>query len=408
MGSKDMRLTNDIALTLTSPAGKSEHFEWDDAMPGFGLRLRGAARRWVVQYRVGIQQRRESLGDPRKVRIEDARKVARARFAAAELGKDPAGDRAQARETAEAAKRTLAVVADMYLDAKEDRLRKRTYNAAKLHLTGHWKPLRSRPLAGITRADIAARLQEIIREHGRRAAAAARRNLSALYSWAMREGIVESNPVIATNNPAEGMLARDRVLTDAELRTIWNTCSAMADTDGGKIVKLLLLTGCRREEIGGLRRDEVDEHAVLTIAGARTKNRHTLTLPLPDAARDILRSVPQREGRVHYFGRRVDTPYSGWGPLKLTIDAKIAVTTASALKPWVLHDLRRTMRTGLGKLGVQPHIAELCINHVKGGVEAIYDRHKYHREIGEALALWAEHVLGVVEGREPRVVSLRS
>ncbi len=187
MGSRDMRLTNDIALTLTLPASKSEHFEWDDTMPGFGLRLRGkaraggsVARRWVVQYRVGGRQRRESLGDPRKVKIEDARKIARNRFAAAELGTDPASDRAKTRQAAAAAKLTLAVVSEMYLDAKRERLRPRTYNAARLHFTTHWKPLRSRPIGDIKRADVAARIQEIVKQRGRRAASAARRNLAAL------------------------------------------------------------------------------------------------------------------------------------------------------------------------------------------------------------------------------------
>jgi integrase len=230
--------------------------------------------------------------------------------------------------------------------------------------------------------------------------------LSAAYAWAMREGLVENNPVIATNKPAEGMPARDRILADDELATIWNACE---NNDGGRIIKLLLLTGCRREEIGGLRRDEVDGHGVLTIPGTRTKNHRALTLPLPDAALDILR-LAEKDGHAHYFGRRADAPYSGWTALKHTLDANIVVATGSALRPWVLHDLRRTMRTNLGKLGVPPHIAELCINHVKGGVQAIYDRYKYQREIGEALALWAARVLALVEGRATgdRVVALRA
>ena len=84
------------------------------------------------------------------------------------------------------------------------------------------------------------------------------------------------------------------------------------------------------------------------------------------------------------------------------------MATGKPLAPWTLHDLRRTMRTGLGKLGVPPHVAELAINHVKGGVEAIYDRYRYQREIAAALAQWAEHVLALVEGRASNVVALQS
>jgi hypothetical protein len=107
------------------------------------------------------------------------------------------------------------------------------------------------------------------------------------------------------------------------------------------------------------------------------------------------------------FGRQ-GGPFSGWSAAKLRLDARIAIAIGKSLPPWTFHDLRRSMRTGLGKLGVPPHVAERCINHVKGGVEAIYDRHKYQREIAEALALWAEHVAALVEGREATVVPLRA
>ena len=107
-----MKFTKDALATLTLPVGKTEHFEWDDELPSFGVRLRGRSKRWVVQYRVGSRQRRESLGDVRKVKLEDARKIARQRFARVELGSDPAAERAAA-----AARLTLGEVAARNLDA---------------------------------------------------------------------------------------------------------------------------------------------------------------------------------------------------------------------------------------------------------------------------------------------------
>jgi integrase len=92
----------------------------------------------------------------------------------------------------------------------------------------------------------------------------------------------------------------------------------------------------------------------------------------------------------------------------VSLDNRIAAAAGSPLAPWTLHDLRRSMRTGLGKIGVLPHVAELTINHVKGGVEAIYDRHRYEREIKAALALWADHVVGIVEERELKVLAFPS
>jgi integrase len=402
-----MKFTKNTLATLALPAGKVDHIEWDDELPGFGVRLRGNARRWVVQYRVGGQQRRESLGDLRKVNLEDARRIARQRFAQVELGTDPAAERAHARAQAAAAGLTLAVVADRYLDAKRDRLRTSTYKQAERYFSVHWKPLHSRPIAALTRAEVAARLQELIKERGRRSAACARSSLSALYAWGMREGLCEANPVIATNDPDSGTLPRDRVLADAELAAIWRACE---DDDAGRIIKLLLLTGCRREEIGALRWSEINlETGVMTISASRTKNGRVLELPLPAVALDLIATVPRREGREHVFGRGGGRPFSGWSAAKLRLDARIVIRTGKPLAPWIFHDLRRTMRSGLGKVGIQPHVAELVINHVRGGVEAIYDRYRYEREIAAALALWAEYVLALVEKRESKVVvSLRA
>jgi len=394
-----MKLTTAVVASLALPPGKSDHIEWDDTLPGFGVRLRGRGKGWVVQYRFARQTRRESLGDVRKVKLDDARRIARQRFAQVEMGADPAAERA----VAAAAALTLAAAAERYLGARRDRMRPNTYKAAERYFRVYWKPLHERPLVAIKRADVAARLQELTQAHGRTAAARARDYLSAMFSWAMREGLCEANPVLATNDPAAGILPRDRVLSDDEIRIVWNACG---DDAAGRIVKLLLLTGCRRDEIGALKWSEI-EAGLLTIPGTRTKNRRALVLPLPAVAIELLAAVAKQSGGEFVFGRGGDTPFSGWSAAKLYLDARIVITTGKALPHWTLHDLRRSMRSGLGKLGVPPHVAELAINHVKGGVEAIYDRYQYQREIGSALTRWAEHLLTVVEGRESKVVTLQ-
>jgi integrase len=400
-----MKLTVDTVAALAMPVGKVDYIQWDHSLPGFGVRLRGESKRWVIQYRVGIQQRRESLGDVRKVKLDDARRIARQRFALIELGTDPAAERGKARAADAASKLTLANVAERYLDAKADVLRPSTYNQAKMHFAAHWGPFADRPIESIKRADVAARLQELIKSNGRTAAARARGNLSALYAWAAREGLCETNPVIATNDPDAGILPRDRVLADHELATVWRACG---EDDFGRIVRLLVLTGARREEVGSLLWREVDLDAgIMTVPGERTKNHRPLVLTLPSVAVDILRSVPRREGREYVFGSSHGT-FSGWAYAKMALDTRIAVAAGKPLPHWTIHDLRRTARTGLGKIGVAPHIAELVINHVRGGVEAIYDRHRYEREIKQALAQWADYVLAVVEERETKVLALRT
>jgi integrase len=219
--------------------------------------------------------------------------------------------------------------------------------------------------------------------------------------WAMKEGLVEGNqnPVALTNDPLGGVdNTRDRVLSDAELAKVWNACG---DDDFGRIVKLLVLTGCRRDEIGSLKWSEIDD-GVLTIPAARSKNRKAHSLILSTMALDILKSISRREGRDYLFGQS-GGGYSRWGFHMTALRNRLG-----EMPPFRLHDLRRTFRTGLGRLGVQSHIAELAINHVRSGIEAVYDRHIYQREVAAALVLWADHVLAAVENRASKVVSLRS
>jgi integrase len=257
----------------------------------FGVRLRGATKRWVIQYRIGLQQRKESLGDIRKVSLEDARRIARQRFAQIELGQDPTADKAETRARAAKAALTLGAVADRYLDGKRDVIRTSTHREASRYFAVQWAPLRDRPIGGITRADIAAQLQVIIKKHGRTSAARARANLSALYGWAMGEALCDANPVIGTNDPADDLKARDRVLNDSELRLVWD---AAGDDDFGRIIKLLILVGARRQEIGSALWQNLDpDTGVLTIPAESAKNGHSLELPLPPIALEILNSTPR-------------------------------------------------------------------------------------------------------------------
>jgi integrase len=399
-----MKFTTDSIAALSLPIGKHDHFEWDDSLPSFGVRIRGESKHWVIQYRVGPQSRRESLGDVKKIRLDDARKIARQRFAQAELGTDPAAERAKARRAAAAIKLTLANVAARYLDAKRDTLRTSTYVRAERYFNVLFAPLADQPIDSIDRGAVAARLQDISKAHGRSAAHAARANLSALFNWAAREGLCAVNPVSHTNDPSAGIKPRERVLTDQELVAVWNAC---ADDDFGRIVRLLILLGCRREEIGGLRWSEINfDTGVMTIPGERTKNHRALALTLPPVALDILRSAKQREGREYVFGNRGGS-FCAWSYATIALNARITAAEGKPLAHWTLHDLRRTYRSGLGKLGVRPDVAELAINHVKGGIQAVYDKYKYEREIQAALALWADFVLSAVENRAHKILPMK-
>jgi integrase len=396
-----MRFTRALVAGLTLPAGKTDFVYWDTDLPGFGVRIRGTTRRWVIQHRVKGISRREVLGDPRRITLDDARKIARARFAKGELGIDPAADRAKARAEADAAKLILGTVADRYVESRRPVVRASTSGKLTRSFKVYWKPLRHRPIADIKRAEVAARLGEIVKDHGRASAAAARSTLSAFYVWCMREGLCDANPVAATNNPSEGTKPRSRVLTDAELEVVWRHCG---DDHFGRIVRLLMLTGCRREEIGGLRWDEINlDTGVITIPGERTKNHAELRLTLPAPVLALL--PPRQDGGDFVFG--AGRGFTGWSFCRLSLDNRIA--SEGRLPHWTLHDLRRTLRTGLSRLGVPPHISEAVLGHTQPLIIRTYDRYSYEAEVANALARWTAHVESVVTGRSGmNVVALRA
>ena len=406
-----VRLTDRSAAALVLPAGKTDDVFWDVELPGFGCRVRSGgkrvARSWLVQYRANGLQRREALGDIRKVRIEDGRRAARKIFAQLELHIDPSAEKKAARTAAAAASLTVGAVADRYLVVKRPTLRPNTYAQAVSYLTDHWRPFHDRPLDSIERKHVAAQVQELVQTRGKIAAARARGQLSALYSWAIGEGLCERNPIIGTNAPDKGVKSRDRVLGEDELKAIWGACR---DDDFSRIVQLLMLTGCRRDEIGDLEFSEIDfDTGMLVIPGRRIKNGRELRLKLPAIALDILRMVRRREGCAHLFG----TPgkgFTSWSNGMRLFLARMA-DAGTRLPHWTLHDLRRSVATHMvdDEIGIQPHIVEALLNHVSGhkrGVAGIYNRASHPREIARALDMWADHLGALVRGIKKKVVRL--
>jgi len=271
------------------------------------------------------------------------------------------------------------------------------------------------PIHRIERRDVAARLGEIIEESGPIAAARARAALSTLFTWAVGEGYVDQNAVIGTHRPDEETASRDRVLSDSELIEVWHACR---DDDYGRIIRLLMLTGQRRDEVGAMAWSELDRDlATWSIPETRTKNKRPHMITLPPLAWSIIEKVERRNDVGCLFGRG-DNGFRGWSKCKSALDARISEARKRAAKkarevmpmaPWVVHDLRRTVATRMADLGVLPHVIEALINHVsghKGGVAGIYNRSSYQREVGVALALWADHVRSLVQGSARKVVHL--
>lgn len=347
---------------------------------------------------MGTKQRRLSLGTPEAVDPDEARRRAREALARVSLGEDPSTTKA---ETIAATAVTIGTLLPGFFAHAEGRQRASHHADVRRYLEVHFKPLLGLPLVKVDRARVAARLLEIARERGPISANRARAALSKFYTWAIGEGVAHTNPVQGTNRPAPEV-ARDRVLSDHELCLVWKLAGP---GDYGAIVRLLILTAARRDEVAAMCWPEL-QGATWTIPAERAKNGRPHVLELPPAAMAVLVGVERREGRDLAFGSR-SGPFSGFGKAKNDLDARMLADlqaergAKAKLEPWRVHDLRRTAATRMADIGVQPHVVEAVLNHLSGskaGVAGVYNRAAYREEKRAALALWADRVAELTKG----------
>ena len=399
-----MKLTDKTIAALTL-AGKKDAIYFDDSLTGFGYRMRQGAggkvsRSWIAQYRRAGASRRMLIGSAEVVTADQARAKAKKVLAAVALGDDPQAEKAERRTKDQV---TMRAVVNEYIADRTSDWRAQTRHGVTLYLTGpYFRTLHGMAVDKITRRDVASRLIAIKREHSPIVAAAARAKLSAFFVWCLRQGLTEHNPVIGTEQPKR-TASRDRVLSDDELATIWRSCN---DGDHGKIVRMMILTGCRRNEIGGMCWSEIaPDKSTWTLPAVRSKNKRALTLPVLPMMREILDTVPQMVSRDQLFGQRSEKGFAGWDKGKQSIDEGSGVTG------WRRHDLRRTVATRMADIGIAPHIIEAVLGHHGGfraGVAGVYNKSSYQREIRAALAQWHDHVRSIVTGGERKIVPFQA
>jgi integrase len=203
-----------------------------------------------------------------------------------------------------------------------------------------------------------------------------------MWSWGLRTGRIDgdSNPVSFTFKQREGQ--RDRTLSNAEIRAIWK--AADGNDAFSRIVRLCLLTGCRREEIGGLRWNEVQQDRLI-IASDRMKGKLAHEVPLLPMTAEALPKRPE-EAEGCMFGR-LGTGFSGWSKSKATLDRKLR-DLGIKIAPWVLHDLRRTFSTRLHDAGVEPIVVEALLSHKQRGVAGVYNRASFREAKRAASERW--------------------
>jgi integrase len=396
------KLTEGFADKLKVPPGARDTQVFDDELPGFGIRKFDSGKAsYFVKFNVGRQQRRKTLGAVVRGNLKDMRLEASRILAKARLGTDVVRD---AKAASAQAPLLLGDLVPKYLAAHRLDVRPKSHGEAKRYLERHWKPLHGRVLKAITRQDVVVIIDGL--EH-KVAADRARVALSGFYGWAIDRGYCEANPTMNIRARAQRG-ARTRVLTEEELVAVWNACGA---DDHGAIVKLLILTGQRRSEIGDLRWTEIDiSKRQFELAGHRTKNGRPHLVPLNDEARGLIERLPRRQGRDLVFGAGTGG-FGGWSKAKADLDQRIASADKdkNPIAAWTLHDLRRTFVTHVSEHGIAaPHVVEAIVNHVSGskaGVAGVYNRATYLSEKRRALDLWGTRVAALIDGRPSNVMT---
>jgi integrase len=409
----EMRLEDDTVTRVKVPRGRRDVKVFDTQTPGLFLRKFSSGRAiYGVSFSVN--------GTPRRVHIRDAgergslaaaRKEALDVRAKARLGQDLIAEREVAKAAAEEAARrkvnTVGKVAKAYLEARKAELRPRSYVEVARHINRNAKPWNSRPIEEIERADVVALIDSVEKASGKVQADKTRMSLATMWAWALDKDppYVKGTPFIHLRARA-GDRRRHRVLTPAELRHVWQAAAARGD-DYGRIIRLLLLTGQRRQEIGSLEWVEIVEDGNMLrieLPQERTKNHLPHMVHLASQAVMLLPERPDQsdpDARTMVFGRRRHTGFKGWGKAKAELDDDIAdirrkAGIRQAMKPWVVHDLRRTTATMLGELGIaEPHVVEAILNHVSGtkaGVAGTYNRAVYWDDRVKALDAWGAWV----------------
>jgi len=369
----------------------------DSLLPGLYLIVQpSGARSWAVRYRHNGRPRKHTLGSYPAIDLKSARVLGTKVLRAAAEGRDPTGERQEQR-----ANTVAQVVAQFLATHGQRRYRPRTFAEAqrllKQNVVAHWG---HQPIASITRKQLRDMLDRLVANDTPMLANRAHSIARKLFGWAVEQEIIEVSPFVGLRAPAEES-SRDRTLTDAELRVVWQAAGQMGVY--GSLVQLLILTGQRRGEITGLTWSEVDlDKRLISLPRERVKNDHAHEIPLSPQAVDLIEALPRKSER--YVLSLRGGPIGGFGKLKARLDKACGVTD------WVLHDLRRTAASGMARLGVGLPVIEKVLNHVSGsfaGVVGIYQRHDFTGEKRAALEKWAAHVESIVSDKPAKANVLR-
>jgi integrase len=410
------KLTDLFVERVKPPAhGRVEYF--DAAFGGLALRVTESGHKsWSLHYRFSGRLRRFTIGTYPAIKPADARRAASNALGRVRQGVDPSLEKKVRRLAPAPEADTFAVVLADYLQRyaamnTAESTFKQTKRTLERDVLPTWCNL---PISSITRFHAISLIDGIAATGAKVQANRTLARLRHLFNWAVERGRLSASPIMGMKAPTKER-ARDRTLTNDELRWFWRACEEIG-WPFGPLAKLLLLTAQRRDEVAGIEWSEIDfDKKAWTIPRHRTKNDRSHEVHLSDAALTVLRSVP-RIGNGAVFttnGRAV----SGFSYGKNRLDTAMLAAKRDELGAkteeiphWILHDLRRTAATGMARLSIAPHVVDKVLNHVSGtirGVAAVYNRFEYLEERRAALQAWSRYVSNLVAPAPANIIALR-
>jgi integrase len=359
----------DITLRTLKPPASGQIEVWD-VLPSFGVRIsQGGTKSFIVL--LGSTGHRHTIGRYPIISLQDARSEARRLLAERTLG--------QHLSRSITFERALPLFIAAQYQGKRERSKKETERLLRRHFL---PKLRSDRLSYITTERLSQILDALvdtpsIQRHALMA-------IGTFLRWGVRGRYLTHNPCegikFAKGNP------RARNLTDEEIKSVW--WATKGTSTYNKIVRLIILLGQRRGEIGGLRADYIDwRRQIITLPPEAVKNNREHSIPFGKQAAAILKTLP-KEGYL-FPGEQGALCFNGWSKCKRALDKKCNISH------WTLHDLRRTFATNLAAQATAPHVIERILNHATGTISLIalvYNKYGYMSEMRKAVTAWEDRL----------------
>jgi integrase len=418
------------AVELAKPDRAKRIEKPDGALPGLYLVIQpSGSRSWALRFRregrpskltIGpVLDRRDdaapaslSVGQPHT--LTEARAAARMALQALAEGNDPT-TAWEARQAAAKAEPECDLIRNLGASFIERyyKPRNRSWPEVERQFKAEINPkIGARRAQDIKKRDVLGLLDGIVDRGSPVTANRVFATLRKFFNWLVERDVLEASPCVGIKKPTAEQ-SRDRILTDDELKAFWKASEHFA-YPFGPMWRLLLLTGQRREEVAGMRWKELDlgERPVWLIPASRTKNGEAHAVPLSPAAMEIIESLPRIGKAGFVFTTTGESHVTGYSRSKARLDAKMALDALGAISPWTLHDLRRTMASGMARLNINLPVIEKVLNHTSGsfgGIVGVYQRHEFRDEKRKALEAWGRFVTDLMERQPPdsNVVALR-